>query len=57
MIDQRAKRIILDILQGKQQELREILKECQSDPDCPLEVSNDLMEGLEELEYAIGEVK
>jgi len=57
MIDQKAKRIILDILQAKQQELREILKECQSDPDCPLEVSNDLMEGLEELEYAIGEVK
>ena len=57
MIDQRAKRIVLDILQAKQQELREILKECQSDPDCPLEVSNDLMEGLEELEYAIGEVK
>ncbi len=57
MIDQKAKRIILDILQAKQQELREILKECQSDPDCPLEVSNDLMQGLEELEYAIGEVK
>ena len=57
MIEQRAKRIILDILQAKQQELREILKECQSDPDCPLEVSNDLMEGLKELEYAIGELK
>jgi|TARA_B100001094_G_C18087317_1_gene748452 hypothetical protein len=57
MIEQRAKRIIIDILQGKQQELREILKECQSDPDCPLEVSNDLMEGLKELEYAIGELK
>jgi len=57
MIEQRAKRIILDILQAKQQELREILKECQSDPDCPLEVSNDLMEGLKELEYAMGELK
>ena len=57
MIEQRAKRIILDILQAKQQELRQILKECQSDPDCPLEVSNDLMEGLKELEYAIGVVQ
>ena len=57
MIEEKAKRIILDILHAKQQELREILKECQSDPDCPLEVSNDLIGGLQELEYAIGEVK
>ena len=57
MIEEKAKRIILDILHAKQQELREILKECQSDPDCPLEVSNDLIDGLQELEYAIGEVK
>tara|TARA_R100000152_G_C6776381_1_gene205462 strand:- start:2069 stop:2242 length:174 start_codon:yes stop_codon:yes gene_type:complete len=57
MIEEKAKRIIIDILQSKQNELRDILKECQSDPDCPLEVSNDLIEGLSELEYAIGEIK
>ena len=57
MIEEKAKRIIIDIFQSKQNELRDIFKECQSDPDCPLEVSNDLIEGLSELEYAIGEIK
>ena len=57
MIEHRAKKIIIDILENKLQELREILKECQSDPNCPMEVHDDLLEGCSEIEYALGELK
>jgi hypothetical protein len=57
MIEHRAKKIIINILNMQLMEMREVLKDCQSDPECPIEVSTDILEGLSEVEYALGELK
>lgn len=57
MINHRAKQTVIDILNGKLSELRENLKECQADPECPIEINNDILERCSEIEYTLGELK
>ena len=57
MIDEKAKQIVLNILQSRLTSLRESLKECQSDKDCSLEIYENIVEECQQIEYAIHELE
>ena len=57
MIDERAKRLILNILKTKLSGMREQLKHCQSDKNCNLETYENIVEKCQEIEYAIHEIE
>ena len=57
MIDEKAKQIILNILQSRLSSLRDKLKVCQSDKDCPLEIYENIVEECQQIEYAIHELE
>tara|TARA_B100000287_G_C20376855_1_gene679924 strand:- start:42 stop:224 length:183 start_codon:yes stop_codon:yes gene_type:complete len=57
MIDEKAKRLILNILETKLSGMREQLKACQSDKNCNLETYENIVEKCQQIEYAIYEME
>ena len=57
MIDEKAKKIIINILETKLSSMRETLKKCQSDKDCNLETYENIVEKCQQIEYAIYEME
>ena len=57
MIDEKARRIILNILESRLSNLRDSLKECQSDKNCSLESYENIVEKCQQIEYAIYEME
>jgi len=57
MIDEKAKQIVLNILQSRLSSLRDKLKVCQSDKDCSLEIYENIVEECQQIEYAINEME
>tara|TARA_Y100000593_G_scaffold72311_1_gene132819 strand:+ start:1377 stop:1559 length:183 start_codon:yes stop_codon:yes gene_type:complete len=57
MIEEKAKRIILNILNTKLSMMRESLKKCQSDKNCNLETYENIVEECQQIEYAIYEME
>tara|TARA_Y100001938_G_scaffold140184_1_gene208038 strand:+ start:1377 stop:1559 length:183 start_codon:yes stop_codon:yes gene_type:complete len=57
MIEEKAKRIIINILETKLSSMRESLKRCQSDKNCNLETYEKIVDECQQIEYAIYEME
>jgi hypothetical protein len=57
MINEKAKKVIINILNSKLSGMREQLKKCQSDKNCNLETYENMVDDCHKIEYAIYEME
>jgi len=56
-LSRKSAKLILDVLESVQKELKVSLKQCQSDKNCNLETYENIVDKCKELEYTIQEIK